>query len=267
MTRFVFLLLLLAITQSAFADATLTFKSFAGKDSQHSIIYYIKNGLLRFSEQDSKRINIYDKSRQVFLSIDQEKQTISRIDKDILSKHVEALQRQRLVALAEAEKKVSEQLKSGDINEKSLAESVINQLRYPEFYGAHTFLKTEKTTVTKNLNNIDCQIYNISRNNQLLKQVCMADYKSMGLTSGDYDTLRQFYRFDYTTQTQLLIAQGKTNFVLIDYDEENIDGLPIEITTISENENKLILLLDKTDSGTLDSSLFEVSMKNPEKLN
>lgn len=267
MTRLSLLLCLSALTQMTYADTTLVFKSHAGKDSQHRTIYYIKNGLLRFSEQDSKRINIYDKSKQVFLSIDKEKQTISRIDKDILGQHVEALQRQRLMALAEAEKKVNAQLKSSDINEKALAETVINQLRYPEFYGAHTHLKTEKTTITKNLNGIDCQVYNIIRNDQLLKQICMADYKTMNLTSDDYDTLRQFYRFDYSTQTRLLIAQGKTEFVLIDYDEENIDGIPIEITAISENENKLILLLDELDSGTLDSSLFEVSIKNPEKLN
>ena len=264
MTRLLSLLCLFAITQMAYADATLIFKSSPGNDSQHRIIYYIKNGLLRFSEQDSERFNIYDKSRQVFQSIDKEKQTISRIDKDILGRHVEALNQQRLQALIEAEKKVSAQLKSSDINEKTLAETVINQLRYPEFYGAHTHLKTEKTTTTKNLNGIDCQVYNITRNNQLLKQICMADFRAMGLTSDDYDTLRQFFRFDYATQTQLLIAQGQTNFVLIDYDEEDIDGVPIEISAISENENKLILLLDKTDSGTLNSSLFEVSIKNPE---
>lgn len=267
MTRLFLLLCLLSNIQTANADATLIFKTSTGKESQQRIIYYIKNGLLRFSEQDSERFNIYDKSRQVFQSIDKEKQTISRIDKDILGRHVEALQRQRLVALAEAEKKVSEQLKSSDINEKTLAETVINQLRYPEFYGAHTHLKTEKTSITKSINGVDCQVYNIIRNNQLLKQVCMADFKTMGLTSDDYDTLRQFLRFDYTTQTQLLIARGKTDFVLIDYDEENIDGVPIEITAISANENKLNLLLDKTDSGTLDSSLFEVSIKNPDKLN
>lgn len=267
MTRLFLLLCLLSTTQTAYADTTLIFKSPNGKDSQQRVIYYIQNGLLRFSEQDSKRINIYDKSRQVFQSIDKEKQTISRIDKDILSRHVEALQRQRLVALAEAEKKVSEQLKSSDINEKALAETAINQLRYPEFYGAHTHLKTEKTTITKNLNGIDCQVYNIIRNNQLLKQICMADYKALEMKPDDYDTLRQFYRFDYTTQTQLLIARGKTEFVLIDYDEENIEGVPIEMTAISENENKLILLLEKSDSGALDSSLFEMSMKNSEKLN
>ncbi len=265
MTKFLILLVLLVVTQPAIADATLTIKSYTDKDSEHHLIYYIKNGVLRYSEQGSKRINLYDKSRQVFLSIDQEKQTISRIDKDILSKHVEGLQRQRLVALAEAEKQLADQIKSSDITKRTLAETAINQLRYPEFYGAHTHIKTEKTSTTKTLNGVDCELYNILRNHQLLKQICMADYKAMNLNAEDYDTLRQFLRFDYSTQTQLMIAQGKTDFILIDYDEENIAGVPIEISTISEHENKLILLLDKINTDTLDASLFEAKIQNPGK--
>ena len=143
-----------------------------------------------------------------------------------------------------------------DDEEKISAESLINQLKYPEFYGAHTFIKIEKTTLSKTIRNIGCDVYNIRRGNSLLKQVCIANNKSLKL-GNDYDTLRAFYKFNYNTQTRLMLATGKTNFTNVDYQQENIDGIPIEVILKSEQGDKLELILDSITIKPLENKLFK----------
>ncbi len=249
------LLLSFFIAHSSHADTTLTFKSYV-KDSSNQLTYYIKNGVLRFSEQGTKRINLYNKAEQSFISIDQESGTISRIDKDIIAKRVEQLKAKRLKRLAEVEAQLHKRLQTMSDKEKEVAESLVNQLKYPEFYGLHTLIQTNRSNQTQKISNIDCQIYDVKRKTELLRQVCMAEAKALGMSADDYQTLRDFYRFNYLTQSQMMIAMGKTDFTHIDYHQENMPGIAIAIVTKSDKERQPNLLLESISLAKLDQSLF-----------
>ncbi|MCW9014423.1 MAG: hypothetical protein OQL06_11615 [Gammaproteobacteria bacterium] len=252
------LLFLYFIVFDAPADVTLSYKTFIDKNGSQNLTYSVKNGILRLTENQSERINLYNQSKQIFLSIDQKNANISRIDKNILNKRIEQLNQQRLSKLAEVETGLNKKLQDMSDKEKEIATELVNQLKYPEFYGAHTQIKVIKTAQTKTINEITCDVYDIKRNDSLVKQVCMASRKSLGISPGDYEALRDFHRFNYNTQTRLMLAMGKTDFIEIDYQMENMDGLPLEIITISDNKPTVELLIDSITTKRLDQAYFDI---------
>jgi hypothetical protein len=257
------LALLLLLIKPAFADSALTFKTYHN-DIESTLTYYIKDQKLRLFEENSPRINIYDKASQIFSSRDKETGKTSRIDSAILAHQIELLNKKRMIKLSEVEKQLREKLGSMDDKEREIAESLINQLKYPEFYGAHTFIKIIKTSLSKTISNINCDVYNIKRGDTLLKQACIASSDTLKL-GDDFSTLDDFYRFNYSTQTRLMLATGKTDFTNVDYHQENIDGIPIEVITKSEKEDRLEIILHSVSTKPLEAALFESA--KPQKVN
>jgi len=249
------LALLLLLIKPVLADSTLIFKTF-NNEAKSSLTYHIKGKKLRLTEENSPSINIYDDVTQAFNSNNKETGKTSHIDSAILEQEITRLNQHRMMKIAETEKQLKEKLKAMSDKETLLVESLINQLKYPEFYGAHTLLKIEKTGSSKIISNIDCDVYNIKRGDSLLKQVCIANNKALKL-GDDFDTLRNFYRFNYNTQTRLMLASGKSDFTLIDYQQENIDGIPIEVIIKSEKGDRLEILLDSISVKPLETKLFE----------
>ena len=139
-----------------------------------------------------------------------------------------------------------------------IAESLVNQLKYPEFYGEQTFIETNKGKQTKTINSYDCQVYDISKKGRLMKQLCFSIRQVLGIAEDDYDTLRAFYRFNYMSQTRIKLAMGKTDFLLIDYDKENIQGIPIESTRETPNGKATELVIESISTEPLDRSLFSI---------
>jgi len=249
------LLFLLAGLKPAISDSTLVFKNFSDKSSR-SNSYYLKGNKLRLLEEHSQLFNIYDKSNQSFISLNIQSGKTSRINSQILDQRVKILNQQRIKELAEIEKQLRPKLKDMSDTEKKVGESIINQRKYPDLYGSHTLLKIQKTGQSKTVNKINCDVYEILRKNIKIKTVCIADNRSLKLSPGDYETLRDFHHFNYTTQTRLMLATGKTDFDLIDYQQENINGIPVEIINTAEKIDKLEMMLLSVSREKLDKSLF-----------
>ena len=251
------LIVLFYMASLSHADTMLTFSTQFGQNS-HQLSYYIKDGMLRFSEDGSHRINIYDKSKQAFVSIDQGSGTISRIDKQLLAQRVDALTKIRQQKIASAEAELNNIVEAMPGPEQEVAVSVLNQLKYPEFYGAHTRLRALAEKKTRKIAGIECQLYSIRRQDRLLKQICMALPDALGISSDDYHTLREFYRFNYTTQTELLIASGKTGFSYVDYEQHNMPGVTVEISAKVKQPDHANLLLESVSTEPLQASLFAI---------
>jgi len=249
------LLFILAGLKPAISDSTLVFKNFSDNTSRtHS--YYLKDGQLRLLEEHSELFNIYDKSGHSFDSLDTKSGKISRIDSNILNQRVEILNQQRMKKIIEVEKQLKLKLKDMDDTENKVGESLLNQLKYPEFYGPHTLLKIRKTKQSKTINKIDCDVFQIMRRDKQIKKICITNNHALKLDADDYDTLRNFQHFNYTTQTRLMLAQGITDFTQVDYQQENIDGIPIEIINTSGEADKLEMMLLNVSHQKLDKALF-----------
>ena len=249
------LLFLLVGLKPAISDSTLTFKVFSAETSR-SNSYYLKDHQLRLLEENSDLFNVYNSNTKTFSSRDNKTGKTSHLNTQILNQQIKALKQQRLKKLTELETQIRVKLKDKNETEKKVGESLINQLKYPEFYGAHTTLKIHKTKQSKTINRINCDVYIITRKNSEIKQVCIADNKSLKLDLRDYNNLLDFQHFNYTSKTGVLLAMGQSDFDHIDYQQENINGIPIEIINIAKKTNKLEMMLLNVSRKKLDKSLF-----------
>lgn len=260
MKQLVALVFLFVLAFPGYGDATLTFTTYS-KGNDQLLTYYIKDGMLRYNEQNSNRINLYNQSSQLFMSMDREQQTISRIDKDIIEQRTKSINKQRLDKLQQVEAELNEKLKTMSPEQQEAAASVMNQLKYPEFYGAHNFLKVAATNEQGKVNGFACKVYRVTRKDTLVKTICMASADTLGLSADDYNTLRDFLHFNYLAQTRMMIASGKTDFNFIDYEQENMPGIAVQIIEADDNpDRKPSLQIQEISTKMLEPSLFEIQI-------
>ncbi|MCW8909678.1 MAG: hypothetical protein OQK76_03545 [Gammaproteobacteria bacterium] len=253
----VLIALLLAYNPSH-ADTTIMFKIPDNTHKQNTHTYYIKGSLLRLVEEGRNKINVFDQSKEEFTTIDQATGNISRINQDIVNQHIEKLNKQRLDKLKSVETELNKKLQSMDADKKEAAELLMNKLKYPEFYGEHSYLQTTKTSTTKHINNIECHIYNVTLQKNLVRQICMASLDKLKISPQDYTTLRAFYKFNYDTQSRIMIAAGKASFTFVDFEDRKIPGIPVEVTIFTEQGSKQEQILDQIKNTPLDKDLFEI---------
>jgi hypothetical protein len=89
----------------------------------------------------------------------------------------------------------------------------------------------------------------------------MASADTLGLSAGDYSTLRDFFHFNYLAQTRMMIAAGKTDFSFIDYEQENMPGIAIQVIEAENNPaHKPSLQIQEVSPKMLEPSLFEIQI-------
>lgn len=134
----------------------------------------------------------------------------------------------------------------------------MNKLKYPEFYGDHTFLTSKKTSTTKQINGFECVIHNINQHENLVRQLCMSPLEKLSMNKDDYQTLRSFYKFNYESQSRMMIASGKTSFTYVDFEKHNMSGVPIEIMVFTPNGSQQQQILQEIRHTPIEDSIFEI---------
>lgn len=246
-------IVLLSSVQYAHADMTIEYNDVLNKEL---IIYSIKAKQLKFTQSGQNRINLFNQQKQEFISLDPESGQMSMINEAVLEQRVSQLNQQRLKKLALVERDLSEKLKTMTDDEQKVGESLVNLLKYPEMYGEQTHLILKKTKTSKQVNNINCQVYRLYRVNQRIKDVCIADKKALKISTPDYLTLRNFLDFNYTMQTRIMIAMGNTRFSLIDYKKQNLSGIAIESIEYKDDKIFQHQILNSINTETLSSDDF-----------
>lgn len=248
-------IVLLSSIQYANADMTLQFKELK---SQSLTTYSIKQGQLKFIQSGEQRINLFDHKKQAFISFDPESGKKSMINQAVLDKRISQLNQRRLKKLARVENDINKKGRNFTPAEQEVADSLINLLKYPEMYGEHVLLNVKKTSTSKQINNIDCRVYQLYRAKKHLKDVCIASRKDIKMSHKDYQTLRDFYAFDYNMQTRLMLAMGNSRFSLIDYDKEKIPGIIIEDIDYKNKAITQHLILQSNSAQNLKKALFSL---------
>ncbi|VAW59696.1 hypothetical protein MNBD_GAMMA08-2622 [hydrothermal vent metagenome] len=247
-------IVLLSAAQFAHADVTLTFKEII-----HSglVTYSIKNQQIKLIQSNEKRANLFDEKKQQFVSFEPESGKQSIINKDILDKRVAQLNQQRLKKLAQVELQLAKKLQTMSAEEQQVGESLVNVLKYPESYGAHTQLRVKKSNKSKQIQNINCDVYTLFRTKHRLKEFCVAAPSALKINTRDYQTLRSFYAFNYNMQTRLLLAMGKTQFTLVDYEQEKIPGIVIETISYKGADITQHIILESVDTAAIADAAFK----------
>jgi len=246
-------IVLLSCAQYAYADMTLEFKELISKGV---ITYNVKNEHLKFIQSEQNRINLFNQKNLQFISFDPESGQSAMFNEKVLELRVNQLNKKRLDKLAKVESNLGEKLQTMTPEEQEVGESLVNLLKYPEMYGEHTHLTVKKSDTLKQIQSITCQVYQLYRAKQRIKDFCMADAKALKMSAKDYQTFRSFYAFNYNMQTRLMIAMGNTRFNLVNYNQQKIPGIAIE--SINYNGAKVTqhLILNLINSHTLPKTEF-----------
>ncbi len=243
------LIVLLYSQHYAIADITLEFNEVINKNH---VIFKLKDSQLKFFHTGHPRFNTYNRKNQNFISINTKSGKKSIITPTLLNKRISQLNQQRLKKLAQVEQKLKKELKNMSAKDREHAESLINFLKYPDIYGEHTQLNLKKSKQSKKINDIPCQVYQFYRKKDRIKEVCIAQANTLKMSANDYKTLRSFYAFNYSMQTRLMLAMGKTRFNLIDYEEEKITGIMIESIDYIGDKISQHLVLDSIDTQLIE---------------
>ena len=258
MKLYISAIVLLSLGQYAVADTSLEFKNLHNSNQQDSILYQIKDQKLRFTESGSKRVNLFDSQNQQFITFAPGTGKAEMLNREILDSRVAQLNQKRLHKLSRVEQELKDKLKSMTAKEQEVGESIVNQLKFPEFYGEHTLLKVNTLESTKQIGSVDCQIYQLIKNKQRLKEYCIANPSALKMSNSDYQTLRSFYAFDYNMITRLMLAMGKTGFELVDYDKEEMRGVVIEVISFKGDSIMQHQILTSFNTDTLDKGIYDL---------
>jgi len=119
-------------------------------------------------------------------------------------------------------------------------------------------METKKKKTSKHINDIKCLIYNVTLHENLVRQICMAPVDELKISNQDYATLRAFYKFNYNTQSRMMLAAGKSSFTYVDFEAKNMPGVPAEIRLFTKQGSVQDHILYQVDNTTLDKGLFEI---------
>lgn len=252
-------IVLLSLGQYAVADTTLEFKNLRKPGKQDSILYQIKDHKLRFTESSSARVNLYDSKKQQFITLDPNTKKAEMFNKEVLDARVAQFNQQRLLKLSKIEKELQKKLKIMSKKEQEVGESIVNQLKFPEFYGEHTLLRVNALKSSKKIGEVECEIFQLIKKKQRLREYCVANAAALGMNDNDYQTLRSFYAFDYNMLTRLMLAMGKSNFELIDYEKEKMLGIVIEVISYKGDSISQHQMLTSFNIDTLSKDIFAPS--------
>ena len=258
MKLYICAIILLSLSQYAVADTTLEFKNLHNPSKQDSILYQIKDQKLRFTESGSKRVNLFDSQNQQFITFAPGTGKAEMFNREVLDTRVAQLNQKRLLKLSRVEQELKEKLKSMTAKEQEVGESIVNQLKFPEFYGEHTLLKVNVLEGTKKIGDVECKIYQLIKNKQRLKEFCIASPSALEMSNKDYQTLRSFYAFDYNMITRLMLAMGKSGFELVDYEKEEMQGVVIEVISFKGGSIMQHQMLTSFNTDTLDKSIYDL---------
>ncbi len=248
-------IVLLSSIQYAYADITLEFKEVVSKDL---LTYYIKDEQLKFIQSEENRFNLFNQQQQQFISIDLKTAQSAMINENVLNQRISQLNQQRLKKLAQVEHNLNKKLKTMSSTAREVGESLVNVLKYPEVYGEHTQLIVKKSEKSRKILDIPCQVFQLYRAKQLLRDFCVADASSLKILPEDYQTLRSYYAFNYNTQSRLMLAMGKTRFSLIDYEQQKITGVIIESIDYQGAKVTEHLILNSINIDKLPDSGFKL---------
>ena len=249
-------IVLLYTSQYAFADSTLEFKDLISQDNSHKLTFNIKKDLLKFQESGSDRLNLFNQADTQFTSQELKTGKKSVINTQILQKRVNQLTAKRLNKLSKVEKQVENKLKDMSDTEQEVGETVLTQLKYPEMYGEQNLLIIKPIDKNKEIASVSCQVHQLFKKNKLVKEYCLASAKGLKMSPQNYKTLRSFYEFDYHMQSQIMLAMGKSNFNLVDFNKQKIPGVVVETIGYKDNKVSQHLILTSFSNQALGDDIF-----------
>lgn len=254
--------LLCVATTCAFADSTLKFRTRKNSDTNAVMIHGDKVRM-ESATPEGAQISIYNSQDKTFTVLNAEQKSYIVMDQNSVKEQAIRIKdtQKRLMA------QMREQMRNMPPEQRKMVEQKMAELSSvdtgkmkPSKYSAR------KTGNTKRVNGIECDVYQSYRDDRSLGDACIADRKALNLSEADYTTLRSMFAFLRDMKMQFASGSGvptpETEMGLF----ENIDGLPVKVTSTSGDQ----MTLDDVSNKALSPDLFKiptgfkkVDMRNP----
>lgn len=265
MKKWLIVVCLMSLQQVSFADVTLKLSRYSNNGKQNTFTILVKHQRLRLDD-DSKRINLFDAQQQRFISQNTRSGKIARMDLGILTQRAKQLNQKRQQRLQKVLAELDKKRPQMSQTEQEVGEDLINQIKYPQQYGAYTFNRLEKISTQKEIAGVQCQLYALKRKKQLLKTLCIANQKQLGISSQDFNTLIDYEEFQYQVESQINLAMGDADFDLISLKQQHISGFVIESRQQHGKQLRDQQRLIQISSQALEKSPFELPKMSKSQL-
>jgi len=199
---------------------------------------------MEMTRQDgSDAVLIFRGDRNVMWSVNEKRRTYTEVDRARM---------QEMVAQSDATRKQMEKEFDKVPPEKRaemlrmLAQGAPKKKREPP--------TIKPTGRTDKVGGIPCHEVEVVRNDEKLREVCVADWKAAGITKGDLGALRDLNGFEDDTVGAL---GGRTQDDALELFEQ-LDGLPVRVRTFRGGKPRTELRVVKVERKAIDAKSFEV---------
>lgn len=236
---------------AAHADTILKFQSNRSNDVNSVLI---SNGKVRMdsSNQGTKETSIYDDQGRTFTVVNPQQKQYVVMDRTSIQEQAKRMKRMQEEVMTQ----VREQMKNMPPEQRQELE----QQMAPFGDGGDAANKptpkysTKKTRKTGTLNGVSCVVYKSYRDGRLIGDACIASLDVLGISKGDYKTLRSMFAFMRDMAKEFASATGtsvpQSDMTLF----ENVNGLPVKMT----NVNGDIMTLAGASNQALSPDLFAI---------
>ena len=222
------------------ADSTLQFS--APREGQPNTVY-VRNGKVRMdgpggaSVFDAKArsitmLNTREQAYQVMTEkgIDERMQAMAKMRDEMMA---------RMQDMPEEQRRAMEQYMPGP--EKSA--------------GTSAPITTRDTGKKDTVAGVSCRVYEALQNDQVLGQTCVATHKDLGMSSADYQAIKDMFSFMQDMASKAAKTMGHAGNTPFDQGLlTKLDGLPVRMTNGQQGGITLVSI----KSDTLSDDLFKV---------
>lgn len=237
--RTVITICLTVMMSSSFADTSLTYM-----DKDEASTMQIKNGVLR-SASDSD-VMLFDSKSQAMTAVNHENKTYTRIDENTM--------KQMGGAVSEMQKMIEEQLQGLPPEQQAQMRQMMGGMMPSGMGMEKQPIRSEQTSKKGKAGDWVCKIVDVFKGDTKAYQICVTNYKSLGVSKEDYLVMKDFMTF-ISSMSEDMPMGDQAFFAAADLG----DGmLPVIVEGLSQSTIEESMTLNKVSNDTLDAALFAV---------
>jgi len=239
---------LLACFCSAMADTTLSFNDGRQPDPTS---FLIKDGQVLMqgkSPQGGEFASIYNSQKNHFLIVDYGRQNYYVMDKPLLDKQIKLMEEMR--ARMKQNMQTQMQMQQLPPEQKKMMEQRMDAMLNPP---KPPPMKITNTGKAESINGIDCNLFDVHRGEEKVREVCVAKTEALKISEADYNTLRSMFAYmkDMAETLAKQSPMGSDDGAMM----AEMDGIPVEMRDLRQG---FVSRLEGVSNNDISPSLFQI---------
>ncbi len=224
------------------ADATIEMQ----EDEHGKTLVQVKGKMVRLSEAGDPVYTLYDKHRNVMITVNDNKKIFTELDLDVVKSQLAQVRKQMDAQRAEMQKQMAslppEQQRM--VKQQMPAYMLDGKMR--------TMTITSKPTGTSKVKGFPCRMYDLYEGKERVAEACIADGADVQISRKDYEALLGMWDFmQKMAKMTLPFASAE------DYPDplimSELKGLPLKMKDFRQGQT---FSVTRISNKTLDASLF-----------